>query len=362
MKYLTLILLFLIVGCEEQPEYNKEPLPEKFKNYQPITNKMTFGAHEMSLLFTSDEDIEYATLENGGLLAKTRSKDKVSEFSVLNSQGDIIRHYTHEDGYEHGDEALVRGYIINTDKKYYKTWAFDGEPAEKPIVQENASLDYPSEKARQRIDEILKTPDLVYLEYDFDYKDLPHKNDTDSTETDEGKIRTIEPQTTVYELMYLKNKVWHQFYTLIDVSDRISWVQNMLATSEHLFYKLNPKTRDFDVIQNKDLHYDYFHKIVKQRIVIPGGAGSSSVEHLWLGNLYTTLNIEGEALKIYEKLYLDEEFKLTPIKINGQTAGTFSDLDKHLINAYILYKNPDANYYLFTNRPNKLFVIKKIRK
>lgn len=361
-KLITFFLTtsFLLQSCNghENPKINSEPIPEQYKEYVPIDeNKIVFGDYEMSLKFKSHEPIELMILNTSELLIKAKDKEKLSELSIVNADGEIVRKYKHLDSYENGEEKLIKGYLVNFEKKYFKTWTFDEKEDEKEIIQENDHLDYANDKVKEKIETIFKTADFFKINYDYDYENLEQKKDTNK---DDGKPKAIYFKPTVYVINYLKQNTWYQFYTLIDVSRRISLDKELSSQVNSLFEKYNANNNALEVIPNEDITYQYFHKIKTKRIIHPVGGGQSAYQaDWWLGNLYLHVNIDNDTLKIYDNLFLDEEWLKTPIEINGKEVGAFYDINEKPIKPFMLYSNQNLNFHLFTNDIKKLFFIQK---
>ena len=362
MKKLLLFLSILsfLTSCngQDNPKINSEPIPEKYEAYVPVDeNKIVFGDYEMSLKFKSYEPIELIHLNTNELLVKTKSKEKLSELSIINADGEIVRKYKHLDTYENGEEKLIKAYLVNFEKKYFKTWALDEKEDEKEIIQENAHLDYANDKITEQIEAIFKTADFIKIDYDYDYQYIGQKKDTNK---DDEKPKAIYFKPTVYIINYLKHNTWHQLYTLIDVSRRISLDELLSSESNSLFEKYNATNKKWEVIPNENITYQYFHKIKTKRIIHPIGGGQPAYQaDWWLGNLYLNVKIDKDTLKIYDKLYLDEEWFQTPIRINGKEIGTFQDINEEPIKPFMLYSNQNLNFHLFTNDKKKLFFIQK---
>ena len=356
-----LIAFFFVIGSFLQSCNGKEnatPIPEKYKAYVPVyEKKIVFGDYEMSLKFKSQEPIELIIINTNELLVKTKSKEKLSELSIVNTDGKIVRKYKHLDSYENGEEKLIKGYLVNFEKKYFKTWAFDEREDEKEMIQENDHLDYANDKLTEQIEIIFKTADFIKIDYDYDYQYLEQKKDKDK---DDGKPAPIYFKPTVYVINYLKQNTWHPFYTLIDVSRKVSLNEVLSSEGNSLFEKYNASNKEWEVIQNENITYQYFHKIRTKRIIHPIGGGQPAYKaDWWLGNLYLNVNIDKDTLKIYDNLYLDEEWLQTPIQINGKEVGTFYDLNEKPIKPFMLYSNQNLNFHLFTNDIKKLFFIQK---
>ena len=359
--YLFLLFpLIIIYSCSDGPKINKEPIPERFKDYVSINqNSINFGKHQITLEFKSDERIELLLLENNELLVKTKTGKEMSQLSVLNTNGEILRNYSHKDNYENGTEKLIKGYLVNFDKNYYKTWAFDKDETEKKIVQQNEHLDYPNDKEEEAINDILSTAEFVGLDYDYDYKYIEQKKDPDTDPYDD-KPKAIYFKPTVYIIKYLKQNKWYQFYTLIDVNKRISTDSLLANEFNSLLEKYDTKDREWQVIPNNNIQYQYFHRIERKKIIHPVGGGSPAyIANWWLGNLYVKVNVDNDTLKFYDRLYLDEEWPQSSIKVDGKQIGQLNDINEKQIKPFMLYENKNLNYSLFTNDIKKLFLIKR---
>jgi len=358
MKNITYLLLILFFSCSE--EKNK-PISQQYEEYIPINEKtIHFGNHEMSLKFTSHQPIELSILDNYNLLVKTKKENDLSELSIVNTNGEIVRKHTHQDSYTNGKEQFIKGYLVNFEKKYFKTWAFDEIQDEKKIIQENELLNYSTDKASEQIENIYKTAEFITVDYDHDYKYLEQKKVEEDTDTSNRKLAVIYIKPTVYIINYLKQNTWYQFYTTNNIMKKISLDDVLSSGVNSLFEKYNSEEKEWEVIPNENIKYQYFYKIKKTKIVKPSGGNSPAYKaKWWLGNLYLKVNIDKDTLKIYDKLYLDEEWLHTSIEINGKKVGTFYDINKNPIKPFMLYHNNNLNYHLFTNDINKLYFIQK---
>lgn len=352
MKKNTFLLLLLFLNC-----FQDNPIPQQYEEYITINEKpIYFGNHVMSLKFTSHQPIELAILDNHNLLVRTKDVNKLSKLSILNTTGEVIN----QDNYKNGEEKLIKGYLVNFEKKYFKTWVFDGKQDEKKIIQENELLNYTYEEATKQVDNIFDTAEFIEIHYDYDYRYLIQKKEEEN-DSSNGQPKSINFKPTVYIINYLKQNTWYQFYTLNNIMDKITLDHTLSSGVNSLFEKYNSKEKEWEVIPNKNIAYQYFHKIKNTKIIKPTGGNSPAYKaKWWLGNLYVKVNIDNDTLKIFDKLFLDEKWFHTAIKINGKKVGTFYDLNKKDIKPFMLYDNKNLNYHLFTNDIKKLYIIRKI--
>ncbi|MEP6803142.1 MAG: hypothetical protein ABI892_01370, partial [Flavobacterium sp.] len=200
------------------------------------------------------------------------------------------------------------------------------------------------------------------VDYDFDYN-FKSKNNSivEENQNDNEKPREVKLNKTVYIIVYLMEGQWYNFYTLTDISKRISLdeVLSSRVSTNTLFKKYNKNEQEWEVILHKNIVYKYFHKIKEEKIIIPGGGGSSYSGYWWKGQLFSNLIINNDTLKIYDDLYLDEKWHAkTPIIINGKKIGSLNRSERE-VEPLMFYSNNALDYSLFTNDEKKLYFIKR---
>jgi hypothetical protein len=371
---LFILIIVIASSLSNCSIFQPKKLPNDYKNYNSLNslntkNTILFGNYYLELMFKSSEPIEQALLPSNDLIVSTTSKKndsaKIKHFFKLNKKGEIIDSISFIETFENGNEELLNNYLVNTKHKYFKTWPLDGKKTKINFILQNQDFNIGSTNEKKIIDQIFKNAQFRKVDYDFDYH---FKSQDDAlikqNQSDTGKPVILKINKTVYIIVYLMNGQWYNFYTLTDISDRISSDELLSSrcSSNTLFKKYNTEDQKWKVISNTNIIYKYFHKIKTEKIIIPGGGGgfgSYYENYWWKGQLFSNLIINNDTLKIYDNLYLDEESIPTPIAINGKEIGSLHRDKSEPAQPLMFYSNKALGYSLFTNDEKKLYMIKQ---
>jgi uncharacterized lipoprotein NlpE involved in copper resistance len=367
---LIILIVFSLLGCNND-QTNK--LPEEYKKYNSLNSLNTkdtilFGNYYLRLLFKSSEPIEQALLPSNDLIVSTTTKKKnsdiVKHFYKLDKNGKIIDSISFIENFKNGKEELLHNYLVNKKQKYFTTWPLDGKRNKINFILQNENMNTDRNTEKKMIDEIFGKAQFSRVDYDFDHVFETKKNsqiEENKSDTDNQPI-IVELNKTVYIIFYLMNGQWYNFYTLTDISKRVSLdeVLSSRVSSNTLFKKYDKNEQEWAVILNKNIIYKYFHKIKGGNVTISGGGGSSYSTYWWKGQLFSNLIINKDTLKVYDDLYLDEGINLkTPITINGKEIGHLIRGEKESVEPLMFYSNKALNYSLFTNDEKKVYMIKE---
>lgn len=368
---LLLIIFFSLLSCNNAQTNKLPELTEEYKNYSSLNSLNTkesiqFGNYYLKLLFESSEPIEQALLPSNDLIVSTTTKKKDSDiirhFFKLDKKAKIIDSISFVENYKNGEEELLKNYLVNKKLKYFTTWPLDGKKNKINFILQNENMNLDRNIEKKMIDDIFDNAQFRTVDYDFDYN-FKSKNNSivEENQNDNEKPREVKLNKTVYIIVYLMEGQWYNFYTLTDISKRISLdeVLSSRVSTNTLFKKYNKNEQEWEVILHKNIVYKYFHKIKEEKIIIPGGGGSSYSGYWWKGQLFSNLIINNDTLKIYDDLYLDEKWHAkTPIIINGKKIGSLNRSERE-VEPLMFYSNNALDYSLFTNDEKKLYFIKR---
>ena len=104
----------------------------------------------------------------------------------------------------------------------------------------------------------------------------------------------------------------------------------------------------------------YYQKIKRIRNRQDVNTGKYEQGDRWQGCLFSQLVVENDTLKFKDHLYLDEEWHWSQIEINDKNIGALTFEDTEQFHSYGYYSNASLNFQLFTNRRNRLYLIKRI--
>lgn len=365
---LIIPIVLSLFSCNKQSE-----LPEEYKNYNSLNTLNTkdsilFGKYYLKLLFKSSEPIEQALLPSNDLIVSTttqkKNSDIVKHFYKLDKKGEIIDSISFVENYKNGKEELICNYIVNKKQKYFRTWPLDGKKNKIIFILQNENMDADRNAERKMINEIFNNAEFRTVDYDFDHE-FKSENDSrikeNKNDTNDQPV-IIKLNKTVYIIFYLMNGQWYNFYTLTDISKRVSLdeVLSSRVSSNTLFKKYNKNDQEWEVLSNKNIIYKYFYKIKGEEVISPGGGGSYYQFYRWKGQLFSNLIISNDTLKVYEDLYLDENWPLKKnIAINRKEIGRLIRSESEDVEPLMFYSSKALNYSLFTNDAKKLYIIKK---
>ena len=371
-KYLLLIMsiFFSLLSCNNEQTKKLPELPKEYKNYNFLNSLNTkgtiqFGNYYLKLLFKSSDPIEQTLLPSNDLIISTSIKKKNSDiekhFYKLDRKGKIIDSISFVENYENGKEELICNYLVNKEQKYFMTWPINGKSNKINFILQNKNMDADSNAERKMINEIFNNAQFRRVDYDFDHE-FKSENKSQIKDDTDDQPKIIKLNKTVYIIFYLMKGQWYNFYTLTDISKRVSLdeVLSSRVSSNTIFKKYNKNQQEWEVILNKNIIYKYFHKIKGENVTISGGGGSSFSTYQWKGQLFSNLIINKDTLKVYDDLYLDEGINIkTPISINGKEIGYLNRGQREPAEPLMFFSNKTLNYSLFTNDVKKIYIIKR---
>ncbi|WJS92820.1 hypothetical protein NYQ10_12060 [Flavobacterium johnsoniae] len=366
-----ILIVFIIFGFISCNNAQNNRLPEEYKNYKSldsieIKDTIQFGNHYLKLLFKSFDPIEVVLLPSKELIVVTTNKkegfDIIKNFFKLNKKGEIIDSISFVENYKMGKEELLNNYIVNKKQKYFRTWPLDGKKNKIKFILQNERMNADRVTEKKMIDEIFNKAQFRIIDYDFNYVESKDDSKVIKKQNDEIEPEIIELNRTVYIIVYLMNGEWFNYYTFTDISKRIS-LDELLSSREGsntLFKKYNKAEKDWEILVNKNIVYKYFHKIKNQKIIIPGGGNTSYQSDWWKGQLFSNIVVSNDTLKIYDSLFLDENWpSKTPIIINKKQIGSLHRGEREYFESLMYYLNKSLNYSLFTNDEKKLYIIRE---
>ena len=365
-----ILIMFIVFNLSTYSNIQPKKIPNEYKNYNSLNslntkNTILFGNYCLKLLFKSSEPIEQVLLPSNDLIVSITRKNndsaKMKNFFKLDKKGKIMDSISFIETYENGNEELLSNYLVNIKHKYFKTWPLDGNKIKINFILQNQDFNTDNITEKKNIDKIFKNAQFKRVVYDYNY----HFKSQDvqqikQSQNDTEKPRILKLNKTVYIIVYLMNGQWYNFYTLTDISKRISSDELLSSISSNtLFKKYSSKDQELRTLLNKNIIYKYFHKIKREKIIIPGGGGAYYEGYWWKGQLFSNLIINNDTLKMFDNLYLDEEWLLTPITINGKKIGTLHRDKNDRAEPLMFYSNKALSYRLFTNDEKKLYIIKQ---
>lgn len=287
----------------------------------------------MKLIFNSSYYIRNYITPQKNLIIESiefdkKENDTIKKLYKLNNFGNVIDeiHLLNDD-----NENYYKGYLINTNKEYYRTWALDGDTLKKKIEKQNVKLLLDKVKEMELYTSIKKNAKFYFME-ELD-NDIIYKEK--------------EVYQKYYKIFYRINDKWKIICTNESFENEDYW-ESFYSKKEKecdnvfMKYQENSDERARELIPKdyKNVHFVYFQKIKR--------------DGNWIGKLYSNLIIEKDTLKIKKTLELDSTpyTNQYPIVIQGDIIGYASE------NPYYCYQNKKLEYQLFTNDLRKIYIIK----
>ncbi|MGJ1385541.1 hypothetical protein ACR782_05030 [Sphingobacterium spiritivorum] len=331
--------------------FHSDKLPPSYSAYQDINQPpLKFGSRTITLLYESEERIDHYLTSNNDLIIKREKKGEgnsdrrftVYEFTKLDPSGNISDTYNYIQHNYRDQEVLFEGYLINADKAYYKTWPLDADTSQKSISIQNEHLDWHEGRQIELYRRIQGDASVFYTDYDHSLRK--------------------EGQETIYfqKIVYKIGEDWFIFFENLNEDKKgYPYVRSRGKTINNIFGHLAENGLDWVDNVSTNIESQYFEKVKLTRLThIIGGNTPASKSDEWLGYLYTNLTVGKDTLKFKDEFYLDEEWKQTPVTINGQLFGTLSRPDNDFFTTYLYFENKNLHYKLFTNSLRKLYIIK----
>ncbi|WP_347218285.1 hypothetical protein [Chryseobacterium sp.] len=335
---------------------NRSELPEEYKNYQNIdsTKSITFGRHEIKLMWESYTQIQSFMSSEGNVIIMTneipkdRNQKEVEEdgevgsnrfyidyhFYKLDKQGNVIDRYTYKSTRENWNEFLFGDFIVNYNKKYYKTWIKDGDTIRKPMIVQNKDLKWSEEEQKNGYYKIIEEAEDYYAD-------------------DEGDAKRIT--------YYMKGK-WYQLHTNIKIPSGIYSKANP-GYHNNLFGENDFKRKELAPNRFPNIMPVYFQRIELNKYTSSAsGGGISDTSKDWEGDLYCQLLIKGDTLKFKEAISFNENFTTEKFyNTKGKDIRKLkAELEKEYV-PYLFFSDKSLNFQLFTTNMNKLYLIKPVQ-
>ncbi|MFP3834472.1 hypothetical protein [Chryseobacterium sp. SIMBA_028] len=339
---------------------NNSRLPEEYKGYQDIdtSKSISFGHHEIKLMWESFDPIQHFINSDGEVIVvtseipKDRDQKEIEDdgavgstrfykdyhFYKLDKNGNIKDHYTYKSTRDNWCELLYGDFIVNYNKKYYKTWIKNGDTIRKPMVVQNEDLKWSREEQMNMYHTIVEDAE-EYL-----------RNSKGGSEE---------------QITYYMHGRWYQLSTNTKLSDGIYYPKANPGYHNSLFGKdsFESERKELDPNRFPNIMPVYFQRreLVKSTSSASGGSISSTSKS-WKGDLYCQLLIKGDTLKFKEKMSFDERFTTEKFyQTKGENIRQLkAELEKKYL-PYFYFADRNLNFQLFTTSQNKLYIIKPIK-
>ncbi|MBP2619606.1 hypothetical protein [Chryseobacterium jejuense] len=335
---------------------NRSALPEKYKSYQNIdsTKSITFGHHEIKLMWESYTPIQHFISSEGNVIVvtneipKDRNQKEVGtdgemgstrfymdyHFYKLDKDGNIIDRYTYKSTRGNWNELLFGDFIVNYNKRYYKTWIKDGDTIRKPMIAQNEDLKWSEEEQKNQYYKIVENADDYFGE----------------NNRDEERIT------------YYMNGKWYQWYTNVKLSSGIYGRVNP-GYNNNLFGVEDFGRRELDPNRFPNIMPVYFQRTELNKFTSSAsGGGISNTSKSWDGDLYCQLLVQGDTLKFKKAMFFNENY--TTEKFYNTKGKDIQKLKAELEKEYapyLFFSDKSLNFQLFTTNQNKLYIIKPIK-
>lgn len=337
---------------------NTSKLPEKYKSYKDIdtTDHITFGHHEIKLMWNSYETIQHFISSDGNVIIvtseipKDRNQKEIEtdgemgstrfyidyHFYKLDKDGNIIDQYTYKASRENWKELLFGDFIVNYEKKYYKTWIKDGDTLRKPMIIQNEDLKWGEDEQVNLYHKIIEEAD-EYLR--------------DSKSGSEGIIT------------YYMNGKWYQFFTNTKALKNGYFSDRNPGYNNSLFGKQSFSERVLQPNRYPNIMPVYFQRKELDKFTSSASGGAiSSTSKTWTGDLYFQLMIKGDTLKFKEEMSFKEDFPTEKFyNTKGENISKLKAEIEKQYSPYFYFEDKNLNFQLFTTRQSKLYMIKPIK-
>lgn len=355
---LALVLVYNFGGLDVYllNKMNRSALPEKYKNYQYIdsTQSITFGHHEIKLMWKSYTPIQHFISSEGNVIIvtseipKDRNQKEIEEdgevgstrfymdyhFYKLDKEGNIIDHYTYKSTRENWNELLFGDFIVNYNKKYYKTWIKDGDTLRKPMVVQNEDLKWSREEQISQYDNITENADEYWRD-------------------DKGSLGRIT---------YYMNGKWYQLNTNTKLSKGINSRANP-GYNNSLFGENPFESKELQPNRFPNIMPVYFQRRELYKFTSSASGGAiSNTSKSWEGDLYCQLLVRGDTLKFKKSMTFNENFTTEKFyRAKGEDIRQLkAELEKQYT-PYLYFSDKSLNFQLFTTSENKLYLIKPVQ-
>lgn len=356
---LAIVFLYHLVGLDVYllNKMNNSKLPEEYKGYQYINTPRTmlFGNHEIKLMWESFEPIQHFISSEGDMIVvtseipKDRNPKEVQEdgsmggtrfyqdfhFYKLDKNGEVKDHYVYKRTRGNWNELLFGDFIVNYEKKYYKTWIKDGDTIRKPMIVQNENLKWSREEQVNLYRKIAEGSDDYFRE---------RKNGTE-------------------RVTYNMDGKWYQLHTNTKLSNGTYYFRANPGYNNNLFGEGRFKNERFNPNRFPNIMPVYFQRkeLVEFTSSTSGGSISSTSKR-WDGDVYYQLWIKGDTLKFKKAISFDEGFTTEKFyEAKGKDIRKLkAELEEEYL-PYLYFEDKNLNFQLFTISQHKLYIIKSIQ-
>ncbi|HCN50832.1 MAG TPA: hypothetical protein DIT10_17380 [Chryseobacterium sp.] len=337
---------------------NTSTLPGKYKRYHDINTSelIVFGHHEIKLLGESFEPIQSFISSEGDVIVvtseipKDRNQKEVEEdatmggtrfyqdfhFYKLDRDGNVKDHYVYKRTRGNWNELLFGEFIVNYEKKYYKTWIKDGDTIRKPMVVQNEDLKWSREEQLN----------------------LYHKITEDATDYFRESKSGPEEQITYY-----MNGKWYQLRTNTRLSDRSYHSGRNPGYRNNLFGEAFWGDRQPDPNRYPNIMPVYFQrKELDESTSSASGGSISTTSKSWDGDLYCQVLIKGDTLNFKKAMSFNENFTTEKFyNAKGEEIRKLKTELEQQYSPYFYFSDKNLNFQLFTTDSKKLYIIKIVK-
>ncbi len=309
---------------------NSHKLPVKYLEYQDLDQgELLFKNKEMKLVIDGTTDLQHYLTDTNHLIVVQDIYERVGSESIkhkLYSKFDRLGNFVASYKTANSDEILFEGYLIHRDKNYYRTWPLDGDTTKIQIEVYNADFGFNESQQGEFIAKLEQSSTMFFSK--------------DCWTTD-------GPSKLFLKTIFRENDKWMAFYSDAKIQRTI---QSRGKVYNDLFRYYSREDYQLVPYYNKNIHYQYFQKISLKR--------SDSGSENWDGFLYSQVIVDSDTLKIKEAMTLGREWEAKHAKYWGKNQDGYEANKDGAYAPYFFYSNPKIHYQLFSNRLDKLFIIK----
>ncbi len=314
----------------------KGSLPEKYKAYKEIDKQVTSKQYEVSLLFSSDNEMRlgdfppiYNATDHTVIVASQReikngeNTELHKTYLKLDANGELIDSLTYNK-----DWPMDWGGFLITPKGFC-SWILDGSKEMHPYTEENGSLSQDSLSVDKRFQELYQSSQYVYY---YSHWDL-----------DDDRLKSSE----VDKALFFLNGKWIALYG------------KNLSGQDAQGYKIKGKSQVSDMVSRIDntnldkrnpfIYMDHFQKDYYRKSHGPtlGSPTGNSSPDRWEGTGYFDLMLKKDSLHFKQDITKDDDWHSV-------------NMSPYSPPVYMYYfTNDTINFGLFTNNNFRLYVVKK---
>jgi hypothetical protein len=312
-------------------------LPEKYKAYKEIDKQVTSKQYEVSLLFSSDNEMRLGDFPpifnaaNNTVIVATQKELKNGEntelhktYLKLDANGDLIDSLTYNKDWP----MDWGGYLITP--KGYCSWILDGNKETHRYTEENGSLSQDSVSVDKRFKALYQASQYVYY---YSHWDL-----------DDEHLKSLE----VGKALFFLNGKWIALYG------------KNLSGQDARGYKIKGKSQVSDMVSRIDntnldkrnpfIYMDYFQKEYYRKGRGPslGSPTGSSSPDRWEGTGYFDLILKKDTLHFKQDITKDDD-DWHPANMSPYSPPVYM----------YYFTNETINFGLFANDNFRLYLIKR---